>query len=159
MAKISDLVKLGYSPAVAKKIVEKRPDLAENPKPPVVAYRGLSGGASTFDPKRTGHDTDVVLTGELSPERAIRKAQEFALGVIWGNTKPSADGHYTVVEYQLPREVLDASHTNPITSSFTRESVPDESIFVSRVGDFHLQEHAPVSAIDWQEPGEDKKKE
>src|SRR6185436_1047923 len=98
MAKISDLVSKGYSAAVAKRIIEERPDLADRIGPPVKAYRGLSGDPATFDPKRAAPDTDVVLTGELSPERAIRKAQEFALGIIHGNGRPSADGHYTIIE-------------------------------------------------------------
>lgn len=149
--RVTGLVNAGYTPTVAKKLAEARPDLAEDPQPPVLAYRGLSG--RTFDPKAGTRTGVVVSSPSLGPARAIRKAQEFALGVFYGNTKPSPDGYYTVVEYQLPRDVLDQKGVRD-QDTFERSKVPNEMTFVSRVGTFHLQQHAPVSDIEWHDASE-----
>src|SRR5690348_17033285 len=103
--RVAGLIGAGYSPNVAQKLAAARPDIADHPEPPVLAYRGLSG--RSYDP-RAGTKTGVVVASPtLGPARALRKAQEFALGVFWGNTKPSPDGYYTVVEYQIPPHVLE----------------------------------------------------
>ena len=146
---IGRLVALGYDRAVAEKLIESRPDLAESDEPPVLAYRGLSGGEDRYEPTH-GSKTQVVVATRMGRERAIRKAQEYALGVFWGNTTPSPDGRYTVVEYQLPPRILEGNgQRGSETDSFERSKVPDERLFVSRLGSFHLRPHQPVSDIVW----------
>ncbi len=148
---VSNLMKVGYSRPVAERIATHRPELAENPKPPLRAFRGLSGGPELFDPRGGGEHTNIVLTGELTEAQAIRKAQEFALGVIWGNTRPSADERYTVLAYELHPDLVERTSDRASKARFSRAAVPDETVFLSRQGEFHLREHAPISPIDWHE--------
>lgn len=135
------LEKLGYSPAVARRVSEYMPSLAREivvlDMPPVTVYRGVNVGLPQYNPRgvvRTGNilgkSTEMWVT--TNPSFALRYGGE----VAGGKPRVPADG--LLIEYQFPAFLAEGMRSNEF--QIPREWMPaefGEGPWVSRIAELN----------------------